>query len=111
MRQPHVVRHKEYLKLLTKSRGQSKRCRHLIDAASKGEINSLAEACMNILEGNIGKHDVKKLQKYKNKIRKVACKSTKLAHKKKTLQSGGFLGAILPVIASVVGSLLGGIGK
>ncbi len=106
---PHLLRHKEYLTLLTKSKGQSKRCKCLINAANKGEINSLVEACLNVLQGNAHEKHLQNLKKHRVKVRKVANRSTSLTGKKKTLQSGGFLAALLPVIASAVGGLLGGL--
>ncbi len=108
---PYLLRHKDYLSLLTKSRGKCQRCKHLIGAANRGEISALSEACMNILQGNVADRHVNSLRKYRNKIRKVASKSTSVTAKKKTLQQGGFLNVLLPIIASAASGIIGALGN
>ncbi len=108
-KKPYLLRHKDYLSLLTKSKKDCKRCKHLIAAANSGEVAALSEACMNILQGNVPDNHLTKLRKYRNKIRKVASKSTSVRAKKKSLQEGGFLSVLLPIIASAASGLIGGL--
>lgn len=72
-------------------------------------INCMSDVCHNILKGNVRLSTPQKqlLQKYKQKIRKIAGKKTTTKAKKTLLQSGGFLGALLaPLIGGVLGPLL-----
>lgn len=95
-----------FLNILSRSSPAQKRA--LLRTANKGQILSLCEICLNVLSGNIPV-PVKKLQKYRNALRRVAKKSTKIAHKKKIFinQSGGFLPIVLRAIGPVLAGLLG----
>lgn len=99
-----------FLNILSRSSPAQKKA--LLRTANKGQILSLCEICLNVLSGNVPV-SVKKLRKYRNVLRRVAKKSTKLAHKKKIFinQSGGFLPIVLraigPVLAGLLGQVLG----
>ena len=69
-----------FLNILSRSSPAQKRT--LLRTANKGQILTLREICLNVLSGNVPS-PVKRLRKYRNALRKVAKKSTKLAHKKK----------------------------
>lgn len=95
-----------FLHVLSRSSPAQKRA--LLRSANKGQILSLCEICLNVLSGNVP-CQVKKLHKYRNILRKIAKKSTKLAHKKKIFinQSGGFLPLILRTVGPILSGLLG----
>lgn len=95
-----------FLNILSRSSPAQKKA--LLRTANKGQILSLCEICLNVLSGNVPV-PVKKLRKYRNVLRRVAKKSTKLAHKKKLFinQTGGFLPIVLRAIGPVLASLLG----
>ena len=95
-----------FLNILSRSSPAQKRA--LLRTANKGQILSLCEICLNVLSGNVPS-PVKRLRKYRKALRKVAKKSTKLAHKKKIFinQSGGFLPIVLRAIGPVLAGLLG----
>lgn len=80
----------------------------LLQNANKSEMSSLSEICLNILAGNVPVN-VKKLRKYKNCIRKVACRKASLKSKKKLLvkQSGGFLPLVIPALVSALAGMAG----
>ena len=72
-------------------------------------IDCLCDCAHNILQGNIplSLTEESKLRKHKQKLRDLVTKISK-KKKKKILQTGGFLPALLaPVVASVIPSLLG----
>lgn len=75
-------------------------------------INCFSEISTNVLNGNVklSQAQKNKLSKYKNYIRKLATKSTSQATKKRILQQGGFIGALLsPLLKGVIGPMLTGL--
>lgn len=68
----------------------------------------LCECANNILIGNVPltKAQKKKLARFKNKLRQLASKKTRVADKKEIIQTGGFIGALLTPVISILGSLL-----
>ena len=71
-------------------------------------IKALSECGLNVLKGNVKLNPAqkKKLCRYKNKLRALAIKKTSMKKRKEILQSGGFIGALLTPVLSVLGSLL-----
>ena len=69
------------------------------------------ECSKNILKGNVPlkERQLKKLRREKKNLRALALKKTSLKAKRKILQKGGFIGAILPPVLTVLSSLLGGL--
>lgn len=63
-----------------------------------------------MLKGNVPLNSAqkKKLSTKKNVLRQLALKKTSLRKKQKLIQSGGFLGALLGPIISVLGGLFNG---
>ena len=60
-------------------------------------VKCIGECCKNILNGNVPLTKKQKIQLKKRRlaIRRVASNKTPLKSKKKTIQTGGFLGAII----------------
>ena len=86
--------------------------RAIIQLADKKLIDCISECCLNILRGNINltPYQRKKLMGYKHCLRKVASKAVGVKDKKRILQKGGFLGAILaPLAAGVLSPLISNI--
>ena len=101
-----------------------KKYRHLLKALSEGDkttslciikgggkplLHCLSECAHNILLGNVplGVSQKQKLKKYKKELQLIRKKSTKAKDKKKALQKGGFLPALLaPILTSVVAPLV-----
>ncbi len=109
MKQSRVMKHKDYLTLLSKAKGVKRR-RLLIDLANQDEIKALSECFQNTLAGNVRlkSEEKKKLKRHRNTLRQVASKATSTRHKKKILQQkGGFLPMLLRAIGSVLPALLG----
>jgi len=76
----------------------------------KDLINCLSDICRNVLKGNVPLSASQKaaLRRKRKALQKLALKSVSLKQKQKLVQSGGFLGALLGPIASVLMSILGG---
>jgi hypothetical protein len=80
----------------------------IINCADKDLVHCLCECAFNVLKGNVPLTNAQKvkLKRYKQHLRALVHK--KRANKKKILQTGGFLPALLaPIAASVIGPVLG----
>ena len=75
----------------------------------KDFVNCACECAHNILKGKVPltKNQRNSLKKRKNKLRQLVKRKTSIKKKKQIIQSGGFLGALIGPIVSVLGSLLG----
>ena len=96
-----------FLHLLARS--SAKRPKLLLKRATKEELASLFEICLNILRGNLPLSRLmhKKLKRERITLRKLADKKISLKQKKKVNnQKGGFLGTIasiaLPLLAQIL---------
>lgn len=74
-------------------------------------INCISECCKNLIKGNVSLTPAQKetLRRKHKSIHTLTLKKVPKKQKKKIIQSGGFLGAILSTIIPVLGSLLGGL--
>ena len=81
----------------------------VLKGASPDLINTLSECSLNILKGNVRLTSAQKKQlcRYKQSLRALSKKGTLLKRRKQILQKGGFLGALLKPVLSVLGGLLG----
>ena len=73
-------------------------------------VKCLCECSKNIIRGNVSLTPLQKrtLAKRKNDLRKLSLKKTSLKIKKRIVQKGGFIGALLGPIVSILGGLFGG---
>ena len=105
----HLKRHVELLEYLRN--GKKKVVHAIINEAEGDIINILCECAHNTLLGNVpmSKAQFCRLKRFKKHLRTLARKKVPLAKKKKILQTGGFLpallGAALPIITNLVGGL------
>ena len=74
-------------------------------------IKTICDCSLNVLNGNVklSEKSRKKLARHKTKLRKLADPKTTLKQKKRVIQQGGFLGALLSTVLPVVTSLIGGL--
>ena len=103
-----VKRQAHTLKLLAKSKPHI--CKAIIKGSDNDLVKCLSECAYNVLRGNVAitKTQKTKLTKYKQKLRKVADKKTSLKQKRKLVQTGGFLTALLvPLLSAVIAPLAG----
>lgn len=100
--------HLSLLKLLSKCKNP----KHIVQELDSEILNCISECCLNILQGNIplSFREKAKLEKHAKKIRDLTHKKLSIKNKKKILQTGGFLPALLsPVIGALAGPLLKGL--
>jgi len=72
-------------------------------------VKCLCECARNIIKGNVKLNGVQrdKIRRRKQSFRKLALKKTPLREKRRIVQTGGFLGALLGPIVSILGGLVG----
>ena len=76
-------------------------------------VKCICECCRNVLDGNIklSKKQSYTLRKQKNALRKIVDKKTSMQKRKNIIQRGGFLGALLGPVVSILGGLLGNVAR
>lgn len=89
----------------------------MVKSASSDLIKCLCECSMNILKGNvpISPAHKRRLSRHKKDLRFLAKRGNKIQSKKRVLQKGGLLpallapllGAALPAVTGLIGSLFG----
>src|SRR5215813_6720489 len=78
----------------------------LIKNADKQQVGCLCRIATNVLKGKLPVRKIAKLKKYKCSLRLLASKKTSLKRRRKVLQSGGFLGALIGAALPLLTSLL-----
>ena len=83
----------------------------VLNGASPDLIKALCECSLNILKGHVRLTPAQKkqLSRYKQSLRFLARKDTSVKRRKRILQKGGFIGALLKPVLGVLGGLLGGL--
>lgn len=73
-------------------------------------VGCITECVKNLLKGNVplNSDQKKKLSAKKKALRQFALRKTSFRKKQKLIQSGGFLGALLGPIVSILGGLFNG---
>jgi len=102
-------RTRKYLPILMRiNRLGEKAKKQFIKKCDKEFIDCVSECANNILRGHVPltSRQLRRLRRNKNNVRALALKKTPVKKKKKILQKGGFLGAILPPVLGVLVSLL-----
>ena len=102
-----VAQHSDTLKKLSKC--SHKERKHLLNQGGKALHLCLQECALNILNGNIPltPQQLKKLKRYKNKLRELCKKKTSKKRRDEIEQRGGFLPALLaPVVGAVLASII-----
>ena len=87
------------------------RKRFLRTRCNQDFINCICECAKNVLKGNVPLTASQRsgLRRRKKTLHLLALKKTPLLKKKKLIQSGGFLGLLIPAIVSVLSSVIGGL--
>jgi hypothetical protein len=99
---------KHLVKLRLLKNATAKVRKNILKNCSKNLLCCICECTKNVLKGNIPLTGTqkRKLGRFKRKLRKLVSKKTGIAIKKKLVQTGGFLGILLPPILSFLGSFL-----
>ena len=84
----------------------------IIKNSNRDVLKAISEICLNILNGFVPLTHAqkKKLKRYRNPMRELTEKKTKVTARRRLLQRGGFLGTILsvglPLLIKGLGSLI-----
>jgi hypothetical protein len=72
-------------------------------------VKCVSECCFNLLKGNVPmtQHQKDSLRHRKQMLRLLMHKKTPLKKKKQIIQKGGFLGALIGPVISMLGKVLG----
>src|SRR5580693_7120655 len=100
---------KEHAALLRKLHKTSPKTRAKIlkHSCDRSFVECLSECAKNVLKGNVplNKDQLQNLRRQKQQLRSLALKKTTLKKKRKIIQRGGFLGALIGPIVSILSSL------
>ena len=105
-----IIRHIDFIKLISKVKNDKKRFMDLIKNASNFEINALSELVNNIIKGRLPCTPYRKnmLKKYVSDLRLIGDKNEKVQNRRKRLALKGvfFLPSLIPLVISALGAIL-----
>jgi len=101
-------RTRNYLPILKRIQRWERRQRNSSSCRAKEFIDCVSECAKNVIKGNVPLKptQLRRLRREISNVRVLASKKTSLKKKRRILQNGGFLSALLPPILGVLGSLL-----
>ena len=102
-------RTRKYLPILKQiQRLGEKAKKQFIKKCDREFIDCVRECAKNVIKGNVPLKptQLRRLRRERSNVRVLASKKTSLKKKRRILQKGGFLGALLPPFLGVLSSLL-----
>lgn len=104
----NIQRHREALLFLNKASPRVAKA-ILNSSANNGLINAISECACNVLKGHVplSPKQKRRLARYKKDLRSFVSKKTKQSSRRRIVQKGGFLGALLGPLASILGGVIG----
>jgi len=102
-----VQKHAVQLKMLRDATPRLRK--QIMHHCGKEFLDCVCECVKNVLKGNVPLTSSQKqnLSRHRNKLRKLSLKKTSKKKKIEIIQKGGFLGALITPILSLLGGLLG----
>ena len=102
-----VRKHAIQLKMLRDA--SPKLRKQILHHCGKDFLNCVCECVKKVLKGNVPLTSAQKqkLSRHRNKLRELVLKKTPKKEKIDIIQKGGFLGALITPILSILGGLLG----
>jgi len=102
----HVKKYLPVLKRIAKLGDKAKK--DFIRKCDKEFLDCVSECAKNVIKGNVPLtiRQKERLRRSRNDLRALSVKKTTLRRKRRILQKGGFLGALLPPVLGVLSSLL-----
>ena len=105
-----VIRHIDFIKLISKVKNDKSKFMDLIANASNSEINALSELVNNVIKGRLpcSPYRKKMLKKYVSDLRLIGDKSRNVQHRRRrlALKGGYFLPSLIPLVISALGAIL-----
>ena len=103
-----MKKHLPMLKWLSTAKPKEQKA--VIRVLGNDALKAVDECCVNVLKGNVPltKSQKHRLSRFKQVMRKLGGggKALSTSSKRRLIQTGGFLGALLPPILSILGGLL-----
>jgi NAD dependent epimerase/dehydratase family enzyme len=95
--------------VLTLKELKPKQRKQLVGFCSGEQLRAFEELALNIVKNTTPLSDdqIEVCRKWKKPLKQLAQRKHSIKAKRALLQKGGFLGAILPILASVLGSVIG----
>ena len=80
----------------------------LLDLVTKEQLRALEEVAVNIVKNTVtlSDDDARICRRWRRPLKLLALKRYPIKEKKQVLQQGGFIGAILPILATVLSTLI-----
>ena len=80
----------------------------LLDLVTKQQLRALEEVAVNIVKNTVtlSEDDARICRRWRRPLKLLALKRYPIKEKKQVLQQGGFIGAILPILATVLSTLI-----
>ena len=80
----------------------------LLDLVTKDQLRALEEVAVNIVKNTVtlSDDDARICRRWRRPLKLLALKRYPIKEKKQVLQQGGFIGAILPIVATVLSTLI-----
>ena len=102
-----LKKHADVLNVLVKTKPKVQKA--IIQTADKDLVNCLCDCALNVLKANVPltPSQKRKLARHKQGLRALISPKTSVSKKRKVLQTGGFLPALLGPILGIAGPLLG----
>ena len=100
---------RKYLPVLKRIRKMGDKARkEYIRKCDRKFVDCVSECAKNVIKGNVPLSDrqMTGLRRKRQDLRALSKKKTSLRAKRKILQKGGFLTALLPPVLGILGSLL-----
>ena len=100
---------RKYLSTLKRIRKMGDRARReYVRKCDRQFVDCISECAKNVIKGNVplSSRQMTQLRRKRYDLRALSKKKTSLRAKRKILQKGGFLTALLPPVLSVLASLL-----
>jgi len=100
---------KKYLPVLKRiAKLGDKAKRDFVRKCDKELLDCVSECAKNVIKGNVPltARQKEKLRRCREDLRELSVKKTALRRKRRILQKGGFLGALLPLVLGVLSSVL-----
>lgn len=103
----NVEKHLYDLHLLKESKPYQQKA--LLEKSPDGLVRAIAQCCEQALKGEVplNGQQYQHLKRHKQKVRKLARRGVSLKTKRKILTQKGGFGPLIPLLASVVGPLVG----
>ena len=105
----HVKKNAGILRLLSKSKG--KVLKDIIRACDASLVKAVCECAANVLKGRVplSSNHKGRLRRFAKHLRTITNKKVSIRRRKKIIQEGGFLPALLAPLAAILGGVATGL--